>query len=196
MTQRCIILLFIFFSFACKNNRLPYRDLTPEELEQDRKNHECAYTGKFTAADRQKQYPYNVASKVLLVSFDSLEGGNFTHVLHMKNGEVNLSALKENIELSKSEIDSLTDILFNLNYSGKILITSSTGCYDPHNAILFADANGKIFEFMEICFGCDKIRVSDERIEFGEPCSGKYEAIKDLFKSTGIKIGITSMPYH
>lgn len=188
MIKHLLILSCILLISGCKSNRLPYRDLTDAELEEEVKNHKCAYTGKFTTSQRQSQYPYNVASKVLLVSFDTLQPDAYTHILPEINGEVDLAALKENIVLSKSGIDSLTDIIFNLGYSGKIFTTSSTGCYDPHNAILFADANGKIFEFLEICFGCDRIRVSDERIQFGEPCDGKYEAIRDFFKSKGIKI--------
>lgn len=170
--------------------------LTKKQQEQDSQNHICSYSDKFTTLQRQAQYPYNVASKVLLVSFDSLVGDNFTHILPMKNGEVNLSALSEKVVLGKSAIDSLTDILFNLGYSGRIFTTSSTGCYDPHNAILFADTNGRIFEFMEICFECYRFRTSSERLEFGDPCYGKYEAIKNFFKSKGIKVGITTEPYH
>lgn len=162
------------------------RDLTAKEEALDLKNHKCAYTGKFTAIERLGQYPYNVAAKVSLVSFgnDSLIFNSLPTIA----GEIDLLSLKENVALSVHGVDSLTDIIFNLSYSGKILTTSGHGCYDPHNAILFADVNGKIFEFMEICFGCDRIRVSDERIQFGEPCNGKYEALQAFFKSKGIRL--------
>jgi hypothetical protein len=186
---RRFLILCILLSFSCKSNRLPYRDLTQEEWEEEAKNHKCAYIGKYTDTERQAMYPYNLASKVLLVSFDTLEADAYTHILPMLNSEVNLSALKENVALNKTGIDSLTDIIFNLGYSGKILLLENTGCYDPHNAILFTDDDGKIFEYMEICFGCDRIRVSSERLEFGEPCDGKYEAIREFFKSKDIKIG-------
>lgn len=173
-----------------------YRSGYPPELtktgwKRDEKNHQCAYTGKFTAAERQTKYPYNVAAKVWLVSFDTLEDDNFTHILPMQNNEVNLSALSEKIPLSQSGIDSLSNILFNMGYLGKILTTSSTGCYDPQNAVLFADETGKIIEYMELCFKCSGNRMSSDRLEFGEPCYGKYEALRGFFRNSGIKIGTT-----
>lgn len=158
-------------------------------MKKDEKNHQCAYSNKFTTAQRLTNYPYNVAAKVSLVSFDTLEIGNFTHTLPMLNNEVNLSALSEKIALSQSGIDSLTNIIFNLGYRGKILTSSSIGCYDPQNAVLFADATGKIIEYIEICFKCHRNRMSSDTLTFGEPCYGKYEALRDLFRSRGIKIG-------
>jgi len=64
-------------------------------------------------------------------------------------------------------------------------------CYNPRNAILFKDKNGKVFEFIEICFECKRVRESSEKISLGQMCDQKLDMIKDIFKKAGIEYGIT-----
>jgi hypothetical protein len=64
-------------------------------------------------------------------------------------------------------------------------------CYNPRNAILFLDRNGKVFESIEICFECQKTKESSEKILFGQMRDEKMNMLKQFFKSAGIVYGIT-----
>ncbi len=169
MLVRLALLGCVALNLSCSarrttNDKIPPDYLTKKEQKQDQKNHLCTNTGKYSVDERRALYPYNTAVKIFLVSFDTLEGDYFTHSLPITNNEIDFSKISETEELSRSEIDSLTDMLLNLGYSGRIFTNSSTGCYDPQNAVLFADTNGKIFEYIEICFHCFRNRISSDKV--------------------------------
>lgn len=159
-----------------------------QNMPREARNHECKVTNKYSAVDRLKNYPFGVAAEVRLVSFlykpDSMV---VEYSLPEKEGKVDLAKMTETITLDKTKIDSLTHILFNVGYRGRILTSSVVSCYSPRNAILFIDSTGQVFEFIELCFDCSKFRLSSSKIKTGEFCSQKYDIIKAFFVSQGIE---------
>jgi len=152
------------------------------ELAQEKKNHNCIHKSRISFSKISKQYPYNLASQIQLVSFTDRN-------LPMLGDSVDYSKLKEVKVLTLKQIDSLTNILYNVGFGGLILKTEEMSCYNPRNAILFLNASGKEFAFIELCFECEDFRASSENIKFGDKCDQKYSMLKKLFKNAGIVHG-------
>lgn len=194
-----IITVLLLAKIAFAQNRLATKK---EQKNFDRSNNCIKLTSK-SFAERLKNYPFNVASRVQFVSFeskiDTLEGNtiiNDSKGLPRKNDTICYSKLFEIKNLSHSQVDQLTNILYNYGYrknlksEGVIYIGESSLCYIPRNAILFLDKEGKVFEFIEICFECDKIEVSSPSIGLGIMCTQKLTLLKIVFKKVGLEYGI------
>lgn len=198
-----IPLLFLSqFLYAQKHKsaRDPFH-LTKEEAAAEKRNHNCARTGNFPLAARMKNYPFNIADQIQFVSFDGLvkitDNKEFIYVSPdpplLRAGDVDTtvySLAKEVRPLTASQIDKLTDILYNYGFAGPITFSKTQECYEPRNAILFRDHNGKALAFMELCFECNNTRDSSEKISWGQMCDQKLDMIKALFQEVGIKYGI------
>jgi hypothetical protein len=165
--------------------------------ERERYPTECARRAHKSFSTRLKNYPFNLTAKIQLVSFlgkmDTVD-----NEIVFKNGSLPIlndticySKLNEIKTLTFTEVDRLTDILYNYGFLGKVRIMSIDECYNPRNAILFIDKNGTAFEFIEICFECKRTRESSERISLGEMCDQKLDMIKEIFKNAGIEYGVT-----
>jgi hypothetical protein len=150
---------------------------------------------KYSVEQRDSLYPFNVAKNIKLVSFDEKpDGKGFLYSngrLPMKHGRLIYSDLLEIKTLDKSQIDSLTDILYNNIYRGILFTTSEAGCYNPRNAIVFTNENGVMIAFIEICFECQGYRTSSKKVVTGDFCNQKYDLLKAFFQSAGIEFGIT-----
>lgn len=125
-----------------------------------------------------KNYPFNVAAQVVLTSYE-------LDFMAKKIGTPDL----ERIVLNKTQIDSLTDLLFNNFYKGEILVIEGTGCFMPRNAIVFVDASGKEFERADVCFECLNYYTAPTKFKFGDDCKWKISLLDPFFVSCGIKIG-------
>ena len=167
------------------------------------KSHDCARVKDIPPAERANNYPFNNARQIQLVSFkssyDSVWGQYYKDSLPRENDTVVYSKLFEIKTLSHSQIDTLTDLIYNYDNKfdyrpkGKVYFTgTSMNCYNPRNAILFIDKDKKVFEFIEICFECDKFNSSSDRVSFGTDCNQKLELIKSFFHNIGIEYGITT----
>jgi hypothetical protein len=179
------------------------RQATARQQKLMTKSHDCARVNNIPPAERAKNYPFINAREIQLVSFkssyDSVWGQYFKDSLPRKNDTVVYSKLFEIRTLTQSQIDTLTDLIFNYDnksiYKPKrnvYFIGTSMNCYNPRNAILFIDKDRKVFEFIEICFECDKFYSSSDSVGFGSDCNQKLELIKDFFHRTGIEYGITT----
>lgn len=166
------------------------RLLTKKEEETDARNQNCFYQNKYTAEQRLQLYPFNKAAEIKLAAFDKAESLIMGGELPMKNGTVDYSRLKEIKAITKNQIDSLTDILFNRGYGGPFYSFSKIRCYSPRNAILFLDLHGKTFAFIEICFECTGYRLSSKKIKGVDFCNQKYDDLKAFFAINGIQFGI------
>jgi hypothetical protein len=206
--MRKILLAILFFvrsetGFAQRHGDRPPRPMTKQEALAEERNHLCVrHTFKPFSA-RLKHYPFNRAAQIQLVAFtgsnpvdpdaaqyaDKSEGK-----LDGKVDSVPPSKLLEIMPLTLLQIDSLTDILYNYGYRGPTRIGSIPLCYDPHNAILFYDNQGKMFAFIEVCFECRKTGESSEEISLGDMCDQKIDMIKQFFKNMGIEYGVTKGP--
>jgi len=166
------------------------RLLTKKENEMDEKNKNCFYKNNFSAKQRLQFYPFNKLSEIQLVSFDKADSLIMGGELPMNNGNIDYSKLKEIRTISREQIDTLTDLLFNRGYGGHFYSFSENNCYNPRNAILFLDSSGKTFDFIEICFECAGHRLSSKKIKAGDFCNQKYEYLRKFFATNGIVFGI------
>jgi len=158
----------------------------------------CVKKTRFSFASRIKHYPFNLSAQVQLISFDGLvqlsDSGEFSFFSSdpalLDGTRISPVGLKETSTLTFKQIDGLTDILYNYGFAGKPKVALIHDCYDPRNAILFRDSNGKVIAFIEICFLCGSTRESSNKISLGEMCEQKLDMLKALFKQVGIKYGI------
>jgi hypothetical protein len=125
-----------------------------------------------------KNYPFNVAAQVVLTSYE-------LDFMAKKEGTPDL----ERVVLSKTQIDSLTDLLFNNFFKGRTYFVEGVGCFMPRNAIVFVDASGKEFERADVCFECLNYHTSPTEFKFGDDCRYKMSLLDPFFISCGIKIG-------
>lgn len=164
--------------------RSPAEGYSKQQLMIEKGNHKCIHIKKETFSSIIKKYPFNESSKIILVSFRGSR-------LPRENDSICYSKLLETQVLTLTQIDSLTNIMYNIGYGGTVLIEKEDNCYDPRNAILFVNSSDKIFEYIEICFECEQIVTSSQRINFGDSCNEKFDLIKKQFRNAGIVFGIS-----
>ena len=132
-------------------------------------------------------YPFNKAVSIKLISFKE------TQLIPVKNKVLDAQKVLEQVELTNEQKDSLTNLLYNVGFTpvagAKRSFFGEASCYEPRNGILFIDSSGKVFEYLEICFACHRIRKSSSMAHFGEFCSTKYDMLKEFLFNTGIKYG-------
>jgi hypothetical protein len=174
-----------------KNNlaKIPPGIPTKKEMEAEERNHNCVKKINLSFTTRLKNYPFNISTQIQFVSF--IDSNSIESSLPRLNDTICYSKLQEVKTLTFTQVDKLTDILYNYVYRGITYTISETMCYNPRNAILFLDRNGKAFEFIEICFECHKTQESSEKISLGDLCDQKMDMLKDLFRKIGIEYGIT-----
>jgi hypothetical protein len=167
----------------------PPRLTTKREREESQRNRNCSVRHKYSAAKRLTIYPFSKASKVLLVSFKKPTSIVMGGQVPLKNRKVDYVKLYEIKTLNNIQIDSLTQILYNIGYRGPFFTEIDIKCYNPRNAILFVDVSGKTFAYIELCFECMGHRVSSTRVNTGDFCEQKYELLENFFKESGIRFG-------
>ncbi|HTD98857.1 MAG TPA: hypothetical protein VK668_06200 [Mucilaginibacter sp.] len=193
-------------------HRLNSRELRAAEARHKDYFDDCVFINRYTIAQRLKKYPYSKAVKILAVSHPYLYD-NFgipdltidtgknrikpitkdTSGLIIYKDKLDYSNLIEVKQLTIKQINRLTNIVFNTDYKVHDYYSTSRGfgCFDPHNALIFLDKNGKVFDYLEICFECQNIESKTERITLGTSCNQKYELLRKYFVSLGIKYGTT-----
>jgi hypothetical protein len=189
LTQNIAILIIAYSSSVeCFSQGPPFSE---RKIKKGIKNAQCVHTNKFSINERQNFYPFKNASTIKLVSFAQPEGEIVT--LPTVGGKVDYSGLKEIKDLTRNQITSLTDILFNNTYRGGNFIfgPAEAECYLPRNAILFTDSTNTTYAFIELCFQCERHRSSSDEVQTGDFCDGKYSLLKDFFVDCGIKAGVT-----
>lgn len=167
---------------------------------------DCVFTHKYTAAQRLTRYPYNRAAKILAVSYDGTGEPNDDIVIpdtikHVKrkphglifnNNVLDTSNLFEIKHLTKDQINGLTNIMMNTKEripNDYASVNSPHSCFNPRNAFIFIDKNGKAFDYFEICFECHIYRSKSDKINFISGCTQDFDLIKKFFISTGIRFG-------
>lgn len=202
MRRTFIIITCILFSYLTHGQNLPGREATQKEQEVMDRSHDCARVKSISLPDRLNLYPFNKATQIQLVSFkssyDKVVSEYYKDSLPRMNDTVCYSKLFEVKTLTSSQVDTLTDLIYNygfkFNYKPKrnvYFIGSILQCYNPRNAILFLDKYNNAFEFIEICFECERTRTSSDKVSIGTECNQKLQLIKSFFKDTGIEYGIT-----
>ena len=155
-------------------------------------NLQCLKTDLLSVAERNKKYPFNKAIRIELISFRDTSAQFFTP-LPVKKGRLEDSKVPDRKVLDTSGVNELTDILFNIGRTPvpnlKFQTTVYTKCYEPRNGILFINSQGRVFEYIEICFGCQGNRFSSKRIKRWDDCEQKYDILRRFFADQGIKFG-------
>jgi hypothetical protein len=161
-----IFLLFIF----CSNFIFSQQE---DEIQ-------CGWYENKTVTERNQIFPFNMAKKVVYISFyntdlenDYLdENGKIIDndsLLNIYLGKISKKIIetnfnykyfvKEEKKLSKKQINELSNLIFNFTVERKPRADGSMdqpGCYSPRNAILFYDESDVVIAFTEICFQCDQ----------------------------------------
>jgi hypothetical protein len=204
MKKTFFILAYIIFHCLSYGQYPPGRQATEKEQKLFDASHDCASLNIISLAERLKRYPFDKTKNVQLVSFKSSynteTGEYYRDSLPRMNDTVCYSKLFEIITLIPSQVDRLTDLIYNYNFKFKYepkgdvyFIKSLMACYNPRNAVLFLDKDNKVFEFIEICFECERTETSSEHVNFGTNCNQKLLLIKDFFKKSGIQYGVSKI---
>ncbi len=144
----------------------------------------CVYRHKYSAKHRSSLYPFSNSEVIKIVSFRYSR-----NQCPISDTTVKEDSLIETKTLTKLQIDSLTDILYNNFYKDPPNFGVSAQCYFPRNAILFYNEQGKMIENIIICFHCENHIESSEKINFGSNCSQKMEKLRKIFVSVGVFFG-------
>jgi len=188
---RYIILAVYLFTLvtngvAQRKHYTQYVEPSAYELLRDQIACECFVHNKYSEKERLNIYPFNKAAQVMLISFDVDEG------IPVKSNRLNEQEITEKVVLSHKDIDSLTNIFYNIGFTplkGAQPYANLTSCYEPRNGVLFLDDNGKVFEYLEMCFACKRQVNSSKKINDGEYCSTKFDLLQLFFNKAGIKYG-------
>ena len=158
---------------------------------------ECIHNGQLSLKERTNRFPFNKAKKVVLVSYqagiikvnDSVEC--YSQVIPQINGKIDFSSFKEMVTLDKKQIDTLTDILYNINYRNNETSTvEHCNCDFPtENAIVFLDNKNNCFAYIELCFATDDYNLMPDTMNLGGFCKGKFQMIKNFISRQGIEYG-------
>ncbi|MGZ3820272.1 MAG: hypothetical protein ACXVB6_06750, partial [Mucilaginibacter sp.] len=174
-----LTLLFILIPclvFGQKKAPAPH----PPTIEEDKladKHNQCFNSSQYNAEQRRAFFPFSTATTVKLISF------TFGEVVYTPNAindfAVDYNKVHESKVLSNAGIDSLTDILYNVGFTPVKKIRHKKGaiyeidvedpgrmCYEPRNAILFMDADGKVTQYIELCFTCHRYYLSSRNIKY------------------------------
>jgi len=146
----------------------------------------------FSLEKRFAFYPFNKSYQIKVVSFGlQLDSNQRKHPDYYKlptlNDTICISKLDDIQTLSLTQIDTLTDILYNECSRWNIRNYNEAGCYFPRNAILFYDKEGKVFEYMEICFECIRINISNSKMRKPDVCDYMYKDLEAFFKRIGVR---------
>jgi hypothetical protein len=147
------------------------------------KEYDCVKKLKLSPKERLNQFPFNYAIKIQLISFSP---GHLTVPLNKKS--INWSQLKDSVTLTTKQIDSLTELLFNLGFKGNRYTKNVSTALGLDLAIAFFDISNNLFEYIEVCFDCGEIDLvtSKRRKNVGIPCNQRLEKIKDFSIKSGL----------
>lgn len=156
-------------------------------------NIQCLKTDLFSVAARNKNYPFNKAKRIKLISYID-PTTDFSTPFPVKNGKLDQTKIREQKTLEVNQINALTNILFNIGrtpvpHLAYKVVNIGASCYEPRNGIVFFDSNDRAFEYIEICFACRRSRTSSERVKVGEECEQKHDILRDFFLKQGLKFG-------
>ncbi|BAU53620.1 alpha/beta fold hydrolase [Mucilaginibacter gotjawali] len=154
----------------------------------------------FRYMDRRREYLTNDSVKIYDDGIhakvpDSLLHKNpfdiqYESGLHVKNQKLNYSSLIEIQNLSGKQIEKFTNLIYNTTVRKQTdYADPGYTCYSPRNAIVFFDKNGKVYDYLEVCFECMHYRTLSDKFSIGTYCNQKYDLLRQFFIDTGIDYG-------
>lgn len=161
-------------------------------------NFRCLKTNLLSVDQRNKNYPFNKAAQIGLISFIDTTTNFFTPI-PVKNGKLDQAKVREKKILDSEQVNELTDILYNIGRTPVPNLPYTTiaksGCYEPRNGIIFIDSKGSVFEYIEICFACKESRFSSKKVKTGEYCNEKHDILRRFFLDKGLMFGTVESNY-
>jgi len=185
-------------------NHKEYMHILELRLNKEYPGDDCVETNKYSIRQRLAKYPFNKAVKILAVSYPGMSRNHeiliddttqmnhdFEAGLHVSNGVLDYCSIIEAKELTVDQIAKLTSIIYNtrLKKMGSDFAIPGHNCYFPRNALLFFDKNGKIFDYLEICFQCEHYSSLSEKLHIGMLCNQKYDMLKKFLIDVGLEHG-------
>lgn len=172
----------------------------------------CTFTTHYSVAQRLNKYPFSKAAKILAVSFNGDPDPNpeinldnpkqkpdtltykeqqLLKGLTIINNRLDYSTLYEVKTLNQDQIIHLTNIMYNAVYKKILANTADIGhsCYNPRNAFVFLNKQGRVIDYLEICFECKQYESKYGKLNIGDYCTQKFDMIKKCFVDAGIKHG-------
>jgi hypothetical protein len=167
---------------------------------------DCVFTHRYTITQRLQKYPYNKAAKILAISYDGSGEPNIdvnigddttkqvkrkSHGLIFHSDTLDMSNLIEIKQLTPEEINRLTNIVFNTrvripNYNPD----PGRKCFEPRNALVFYNKEGKVFDYIEICFECMMYQSKSGKLFLTAAyCNQQFDLIKKFLLELGIQFG-------
>jgi hypothetical protein len=183
-----LLVVFLVTDLRAQRRKKIKEPRTARELAQESENHHCKVTNRYSAEERRANYPFSAAAEIRLVSFTP-EGDDFGMRLPVDKNGIDYSKIRESRVLNAADVDSLTFLLYNIDYKGQIYFLEAASCYNPHNAILFYDNENNLLEYIEICFECLQERLSSEKIVLGSMCFDKYDYLRLFMRRRGLLVG-------
>ncbi|PYF74055.1 DMP19 family protein [Pedobacter nutrimenti] len=190
--MRFLLFITILFLAGKTQGQVPgFTEPTPREELIIKLANECFNTSKYKPIQRLAIYPFNKVSSIKLISFKEDD------LIPVHKKRIDNSKVLESCTLNTVQTNELTEILYNIGYNPDIKpilrLLSNYKCYEPRNGILFLDAAGKAFEFIEICFECHRTRASSKKVVQGIFCEDKFSLLKNFFQQAGIQYGTSSL---
>lgn len=146
--------------------------------------YDCEHNGTLTNEERRDSTIFGRASKVQIVAFST----QVVRALPIDKNAIAYKYTKETVTLTEAQIDGLTDIFYNYNYSDTL---SGWGyrhgsCYFPRHAVVLLDSLDKLIGYFEVCLECENHQSFPRGENFGDFCFTKYDLIEAYFKSVGV----------
>lgn len=179
--------VYLFFAiviaWGCISAKFKTTDKTIAENISPDNWYDCELNGNLSPEERRNISLFKIAKKIKIVSF-SRKVVSATPIHH---NQIVSKYLKDEITLTEDQIDQLTEILYNYNFSKSLdsRTISHGDCYEPRHAIVFLNSSGKAFGYFEFCFECNNHQTFPAKEYIGEYCNGKYWLIEQFFQSAG-----------
>ncbi|AMR31887.1 hypothetical protein A0256_10865 [Mucilaginibacter sp. PAMC 26640] len=211
------VLLLPEFLFGQERRHSPVRQFIKADEQLAEKYNQCLHQDIYNFNQRKAFFPFNKAAKIELISFEyplvikELMKGDNGQLIHKYQPDdtfhiftpispgnylLNRRKIKETKVLTEAEIDKLTDILYNIGFTPVKNLPFTRGgdisCYEPRNAILFFGSDGRLSQYIELCFTCHKYYLSSAKIKYTQNCEQKFDLIKQFFLANGVKYGTVS----
>ncbi|KOS05932.1 hypothetical protein AM493_07710 [Flavobacterium akiainvivens] len=185
--------------------------LLPLQLSAQYTAPDCGFYGNKTIEQCNALFPFNVAKRVVLVSFPCPKcnsGISIDSIMKKYNAIKRLDvaitghrqktyAVKQEATLSQHFVNRLSNLLVNYTFKEEPEgdVYAGALCYDPRNAILFYDAEGNIICCYEMCFECQQGQIWPDPNKLYNSsvvnnCPDAYRLLKLLFSENGITYGI------
>lgn len=158
--------------------------ISPLKEEDSYAQYDCKHNGTLSSQQLRDSTVFGRATKVQIVAFSN----KVVTALPIDKNSIAYKYIKETVTLTGEQIDKLTDVFYNYNYSDTLTSRGSRhgSCYFPRHAVVLLDSLNRVLSYFEVCFECENHKIRPANEHFGEFCIGKYELLEGSFRSFGI----------